>query len=149
MSTPPDLRTAEYLNSAAIHLLRGLRPVDNKAGLTAAQLSALSVLVFGGAQTLSDLARIEEVQTPTMSGIVDRLAAAGLAQRRPHPSGGRFILIAATDEGQRLMELARQARLQAIAEALTHLTPQAQQAIVAAAPYLPDLAKELGNHRLP
>ena len=42
--TKRNRAAADDLNSAAIHLLRGLRPVDERAGLTAARLSALSWL---------------------------------------------------------------------------------------------------------
>ena len=77
---PPELLdTARLLNSAAIHLLRNLRVVDKESGLTPARLSALSVLVFGGSMPLGRLARIEGVTSPTMTRIVDGLAALGLA----------------------------------------------------------------------
>ena len=52
---------ARDLNSAAIHLLRGMRAADRASGLTPARLSALSVLVFGGPCTLGELARTEDV----------------------------------------------------------------------------------------
>jgi hypothetical protein len=39
---------ADQLHSAAIHLLRRLRRRDIETGVGPAQLSALSVLVFGG-----------------------------------------------------------------------------------------------------
>lgn len=71
---------ADRLHSAAIHLLRHLRQEDLKLGLGPAQLSALSVLVFGGPQTIGALARIEQVAAPTVSRLVDALAAAGLAE---------------------------------------------------------------------
>ena len=43
--------TADRLHSAAIHLLRRLRVRDRESGVGPAQLSALSVLVVGGAGT--------------------------------------------------------------------------------------------------
>jgi DNA-binding MarR family transcriptional regulator len=140
---------AEQLNSFAIHLLRSLRPVDQRAGLTAARLSTLSVLVYAGPQTLSALARIEEVRRPTMSGIVDGLEEAGLARRIPHPTSARLILIEATGAGQRIMETARQARLQAIAESLARLELWAREAIIAAAPHLQNLVEGLRSNGLP
>jgi DNA-binding MarR family transcriptional regulator len=138
--TKRNLIAADHLNSAAIHLLRGLRPVDERAGLTAARLSALSVLVYGGPQTLGDLARIEDVRPPTMTGIVDGLAAAGLARRDPHPSSQRSVLVRATPIGERLMHEARRARLETIARAVGSLDADAQEAIRAAAPHLHRLA---------
>jgi DNA-binding MarR family transcriptional regulator len=131
---------ASELNSAAVHLLRGLRATDRSAGLTPARLSALSVLVFGGPCTLGRLARTEDVAGPTMTRIVDGLCDLGLAERRPHPDGGRLVLVAATAEGERVMRAARQARVDAIVTGLRALPAADRDAIVAAAPALLRLA---------
>jgi DNA-binding MarR family transcriptional regulator len=132
--------TASDLNSAAIHLLRALRATDRAAGLTPARLSALSVLVFGGPSPLGRLARTEDVAGPTMTRIVDGLCDLGLAERRPHPDGGRLVLVAATAEGERVMRLARQARIDTIVAALRGLPAADRAAIAAASPALLRLA---------
>ena len=132
--------TASELNSAAIHLLRGLRAIDRAAGLTPARLSALSVLVFGGPCPLGRLARTEDVAGPTMTRIVDGLCELGLAERRPHPDGGRLVLVAATAEGERVMRAAQQARIDTIVAALRALPAEDRAAIVAASPTLLRLA---------
>ena len=137
----PLLDVAGDLNSAAIHLLRGLRATDRAAGLTPARLSALSVLVFGGPCTLGRLARAEDVAGPTMTRIVDGLVELGLAERSPHPDGARMVLVSATDEGSAVMERARQARLSVIAAALRRLPVEDRRAVSAAAAALHDLAK--------
>src|SRR5882757_1510436 len=108
---------ADRLHSVAIHLLRQLREEDLSLGLGPTQLSALSVLVFGGPQTIGALARKEQVAAPTISRLVDALVEAGLAQRRPSPEDGRSILVAASAAGTRLMQSGRArrvARLQAL-----------------------------------
>ncbi len=132
--------TASDLNSAAIHLLRALRATDRAAGLTPARLSALSVLVFGGPSPLGRLARTEDVAGPTMTRIVDGLCDLGLAERRPHPDGGRLVLVAATAEGERVMRAARQARIDTIVAALRALPATDRAAIAAASPALLRLA---------
>jgi DNA-binding MarR family transcriptional regulator len=132
--------TASELNSAAIHLLRALRATDRPVGLTPARLSALSVLVFGGPRTLGRLARAEDVAGPTMTRIVDGLCELGLAERRPHPDGGRMVLVAPTAEGERVMRAAQEARVEVIVAALRALPAQDRAAIVAAAPALGRLA---------
>jgi len=43
---------------------------DRESGVGPAQLSALSVLVFGGPRSLGELADAEQVRPPTMSRIV-------------------------------------------------------------------------------
>ena len=143
-ATKRDLAAADRLNSGAIHLLRGLRPVDQRAGLTAARLSALSVLVYGGPRPLGALAAVEDVRPPTMTGIVDGLVAAGLARRDPHPTSGRSVVVSATPAGQELMQRrpAPPASTRSRA-ALGSLDREARGAVRAAAPHLPALAVAL------
>jgi DNA-binding transcriptional ArsR family regulator len=82
------LETADRLHSAAIHLLRGLRKRDRESGIGPAQLSALSVLAFGGPRSLAELADAEQVRPPTMSRIVAALERAGLVHiSKPVPGG--------------------------------------------------------------
>src|SRR3954469_25786992 len=103
MANEPDeglVRLADQLHSAAIHLLRGVRRVDAQSGLPPAQLSALSVVVFGGPLSLGALAAAEQVRPPTMTRIVDALEAAALATRRQDPADARAVLIAATRTGR-------------------------------------------------
>ncbi len=132
--------TARALNSGAIHLLRGMREIDRIAGLTPARLSALSVLVFGGARSLGRLAQAEGVAGPTMTRIVDGLVELGLARRETHPDNGRIAMISATDAGTRLMLDAAQRRIDAIAAALAQLPAEQRDALIAAAPLLDELA---------
>lgn len=132
---------ASALNSGAIHLLRSLAAVDRQAGLTRARLSALSVLVFGGRRTLGDLAAAEGVAGPTMTRIVDGLIAEGLAERRPHPTDGRAVTIAATPTGDALMRAAQQRRIEAIVRALAGLPVPERSALISAAGLLDRLAK--------
>lgn len=135
--------TARDLNSGAIHLLRGLRAVDRQAGLTPARLSALSVLVFGGPRSLGRLARDEDVAGPTMTRIVDGLVTLGLAVREPHPDSARSVRIRATDEGERLMRQAAEARFDTVVRGLEALTVVDRTALVRAAPALVRLAGQL------
>src|SRR4051795_7222236 len=90
---------ADRLHSAAIHLLRRLRREDDASGLPAPQLSALSVVVFGGPVTLGDLARAEQVRPPTITKIVGALEAAGLVEREPDVDDKRIVRVRATAAG--------------------------------------------------
>jgi DNA-binding MarR family transcriptional regulator len=134
---------AAALNSGAIHLLRGLRAVDRESGLTPARLSALSVLVFGGPRGLGALARAEGVAGPTITRIVDGLVAAGLAERRPHPTDGRAVQVAATPAGMALMHAARDRRVEAIAAALEQLPKRDRERLLRGAPLLDATAAHL------
>jgi len=101
------------MHSAAIHLLRRVREVDEKAmGISPARASALSVLVFGGARSLTELAAAERVTTATMSKLVTAMEAEGLARRYPDVNDARAIRIEATAKGRRILERGRERRLE-------------------------------------
>jgi DNA-binding MarR family transcriptional regulator len=138
-----DRETARQINSGAIHVLRALRRVDRAAGLPAARLSALSVLVFGGPCTIGTLAAAEGVTSPTMTRIVDGLEEAGLARRTALAGAGRPVEVSATASGTRLMRRAAGRRLDAIMAGLTGLSAVDQRALRAAAPALDRLADVL------
>lgn len=135
--------TARHLNSAAIHLLRGLRAADRASGLTPARLSALSVLVFGGPSTLGHLAATEDVAAPTMTRIVDGLEQLGLATREIHPDSARQVLVCPTQAGADLMLRAADRRVEAIVAALRTMPTEHRRSVVAAAPYLRELSSRL------
>jgi DNA-binding MarR family transcriptional regulator len=102
---------ADRLHSAAIHLLRRLRKVDEASGLTAARLSALSVLVFGGPSTVGELAAAEQVSAPTMSRLVRGLEAEGLVARETDEDDARVVRVQATAKGRRVLERGRERRV--------------------------------------
>jgi len=112
---------ANRLHSAAIHLLRRARRVDAESHLPAPQLSALSVVVYGGPITLGDLAAAEQVRPPTMTRLVAALESGGLVSRETDPEDRRVVRISATARGRRTLELGRDRRIQAIAEDLARL----------------------------
>jgi DNA-binding MarR family transcriptional regulator len=118
--TTEDL--ADHLHSTAIHLLRLVRLQDAAAGIGPAQLSALSVIVFGGPVSLNDLARAEMVRPPTMSRIVDGLESAGLARRRVNSKDRRAVLVEPTGKGTTLLHKGRQRRVKFLARHLSHLS---------------------------
>jgi DNA-binding MarR family transcriptional regulator len=121
--SPPPLTAmeiADQLHSAAIHLLRRLRIRDRETGIGPAQLSALSVLVFGGPRSLGELAEAEQVRPPTMSRIVAGLHRSGLV-RRHATEDGRRVRLEATPKGVSLMWEARKRRVESLATAVAGL----------------------------
>ncbi len=114
---------ADKLHSASIHVLRRVAREDPVSGLSAARLSALSVLVFGGPHTLGELAAAERVRPPTMTSIVRGLERAGLARREADPTDGRVARIHVTAEGERVLQQARQRRIANLTDRLGTLSP--------------------------
>jgi len=129
---------ADRFHSAAIHALRYARREDAASGVTPARLSALSVLVFGGPKTLGELAAAEQVRPPTMTGIVRGLEEDGLARRDADRRDGRIVRVHATARGKRVLQRARQRRIEALAERLSSLEAEEIAVVKAAAELVDD-----------
>ena len=141
-ATDPTEAVADRLHSVAIHLLRQLREEDLTLQLGPAQLSALSVLVFGGPQTIGALARIEQVAAPTISRLVDALAVAGLAARAADARDRRVVHVSATAAGVSLMQRGRQQRVRRLVRLLEDLTAAELETIGTAAERLARLLRQ-------
>ena len=112
---------ADRLHSAAIHLLRRVRRVDEATGLSGAKLSALSVVVFAGPISLRDLAAAEQVRPPSMTRTVRELELDGLITRETDDSDRRVTRIRATAKGEQLLKQGRGARIKLLADLLRAL----------------------------
>jgi DNA-binding MarR family transcriptional regulator len=125
------------MHSAAIHLVRRVREADAKAmQISPARASALSVLVFGGARSLTELARAEQVTNATMSKLVAAMDAEGLVRRYPDVNDARSIRIEATPKARRILERGRERRLDLFESLLTDAKSEEIDAVRAAADVL-------------
>jgi DNA-binding MarR family transcriptional regulator len=121
------------MHSAAIHLLRRVARDDPKAGTSPARLSALSVLVFAGPRTVSELASMERVKVPTMSRLVTGMEAEGLVRRARSGTDGRSVVLHATAKGRRVLDRARELRLSALEGLLSRASAEELATVRAAA----------------
>jgi len=137
------LDVADHIHSAAIRVLRGLRRQDDKWGLSAPRLSALSVVVFGGPITLGDLARAEQVRPPTMTRLVQALESARLVTRTADSGDARIMWIKATPKGRKLLFKGRAARVRALSNRLASFTSEEVESLDAAAVLLLRVASGL------
>src|SRR6266511_2235951 len=128
-----EIELADRLHSAAIHLLRRVAREDLESGLGGPALSALSVIVFGGAISLGRLADAERVRPPTMTRTVQGLEAAGLVRREPDARDRRVINLSATAKGRRVLHAARARRVEALASALEALTAEERRMLESSA----------------
>jgi DNA-binding MarR family transcriptional regulator len=112
------------MHSAAIHLLRRVSRDDSGAGVSPARLSALSVLVFAGPKTMSELAMTERVKVPTMSRLVAAMEEEGLVRRERHGTDARSVVLHPTAEGRRILERGRELRLSLLEALLSKATAQ-------------------------
>jgi DNA-binding MarR family transcriptional regulator len=109
---------AVRLDSVAIRLLRRVRAEAALSGLSPARLSALSVLVYGGARTIGELAAAEQVAAPTMTRLVSALERDGLVRREADRRDGRLVRVEPSARARELLEAARQRRLRLLADRL-------------------------------
>lgn len=77
-------------------------------GLSARQFWALQHLDEQQGRSMVDLSRVILTDKSNITGIVDRLERASLAQRTPAPHDRRVILITLTPEGRRLRDFVNQ-----------------------------------------
>ncbi|HTE44588.1 MAG TPA: MarR family transcriptional regulator [Gemmatimonadaceae bacterium] len=138
-STPADL--ADRLHSVAIHLLRRLRREDDASGLPAPQLSALSVIVFGGPITLGALATAEQVRPPTITKLVGMLEAGGLVEREVDGDDRRIVRVRATARGTRLLQDGRQRRVALLTASLADISAADRATLAKAIPILERAAR--------
>lgn len=83
------------------------RTVDEKVaelGLTSLQWGPLVLLAHGKASTAAELSRCNNVDTSTMTRMLDRLENKGLVTRTRNSSDRRVFNIELTQEGRRLAE---------------------------------------------
>jgi DNA-binding MarR family transcriptional regulator len=137
----PEL-LAEHLHSTAVHLLRSVRHADQSSGLNAPRLSALSMIVFAGPVTLSDLASAEQVRPPTMTRIVQALVELGLVAKHIDATDRRSVRLSSTIKGRKLMIQARKRRTQALAQQIGLLSASEQAALKRAVDVMAKLARK-------
>jgi len=105
MSHPPV--TKRRLSSAIAELmpgiLRGVRlDFFVQKGVTQTQFVVLAAILAGRRSTMGALAKSLHVRMPTMTGIVDRLEARGLLERKQISKDRRVKQLVLTPEGRRL-----------------------------------------------
>lgn len=137
-----SVEVADRLHSSAIHLLRRVRKEDTLTGVGPAQLSALSVLVFGGPMTLGHLAAAEQVKPPTMTRIVSGLERSGLATRVSDAKDARRVQIRATSKGTRLLQAGRKRRIEYLTRQLDTLTGQERSTLAEAVQILEGVLRQ-------
>jgi len=139
-------RIGDLLHSAAIHLLRKVRAQDRSAGIGPAQLSALSVLVFGGPRSLKELAEAEQVRAPTMSRIVGGLERTRLVRRKA-TDDKRRMLLEATTRGTKILHEGRRRRVEVLVHALQEFSGDELREAAAAAEFIRKLIGKLESQR--
>jgi len=137
--TADDL--AKTLREAIQRLNRRVRQARPVGDLTFGQLSALTSILLAGALTPRELADLERVQPPTMTKIVGKLEDRGLVIRTPHPTDGRQVILAPTEQGRAMYAQFEKLRNEWLADQLAALPPEDRAVLVRAAEILQQVAR--------
>jgi DNA-binding MarR family transcriptional regulator len=92
-------------------------------GLTTRMWGALNVLDAEGAITQQTLGKCTGIDPSSMVSTIDDLEAAGMVERRQHPSDRRAHALHLTDDGRATLAQGRQLARQAQEDLLTPLDP--------------------------
>jgi DNA-binding MarR family transcriptional regulator len=109
IAATPEVRAAVY---------------DPAAALDPGQADALDAVVTHGPCRMSDVAVVLRVDRSSATRAIDRLEVAGLVARRADSDDARGIVVAATAEGQALLERVRDRTTTVLAEVLDTFSPE-------------------------
>jgi DNA-binding MarR family transcriptional regulator len=141
-TTDLGLALANDLRPILLRVARELRKETEQFGVTARQVTLLSLVKRSPGLTLRALADAEAISAPALSGHVDRLERAGLLVRVRSAVDRRRVGLELTPEGERLLRSVRARRTAWLAERLSALEPEALRAIEAAIEPLQELLGE-------
>ncbi|MEV7729770.1 MarR family transcriptional regulator [Streptomyces sp. NPDC087917] len=129
-----DEVTRALLTGSRLLLALSTRALAAGAGdrVTLAQFRMLAALAERGHVKLVALAGLMAVNPSTAMRMVDRLIAAGLADRRPNPANRRETVLTATAAGLRLVEEVTARRRAEVAAVVARMEPEQRAALVAA-----------------
>jgi DNA-binding MarR family transcriptional regulator len=113
------------------------RAADELGGISVVQLRALTVLEELGSASLVQLAEGMGVTASTASRLVDRLVAAGHADRRPSRESRRQIELRLTPDGMSVLGRYDELRLARLREVLDRVPPDRRTIVL-------DALEELG-----
>ncbi|ANY06705.1 MarR family winged helix-turn-helix transcriptional regulator [Pseudonocardia sp. HH130630-07] len=121
----PDEADLELADTVVRELFMLVRQVKRSAErhspemlVDIAAYHVLTHLHFGGPQRATGIAATFHSDPSTISRQVSALVKAGLVERRADPGDGRASLLAATEDGVRVIETERRRRAHVIAEVL-------------------------------
>jgi len=136
LSTSAPVDVANELRPVLLQLSRQLRKELAPLGITGGQATLLWQIKRKPGIGVGELAALEGVSQPAMSGHVDRLEAAGLLRRERSSADRRRVGLALTDEGARVLRCARRRRTAWLADGLNRLEPDELEDVAKAVPHL-------------
>jgi DNA-binding MarR family transcriptional regulator len=124
---------ANRLRPVLLKLARELRRELHGIGVTGGQVSLLVAIRHSPGIGVGELAALERVSKPSISGAIDKLEQMGLVARAPHGGGDRRrVGLTVTAEGDRVLRSVKSKRTAWLANRLGRLTDDELAAVDAA-----------------
>jgi DNA-binding MarR family transcriptional regulator len=123
---------ANRLRPALLKLARELRRESHALGVRAGHVTLLIQIHRHQGIGVTELAALERISAPAMSGYIARLERAGLVQRTPDPRDRRRQGLSVTVEGERVLRSVKSRRTAWLAARLKRLDPDEVAALDAA-----------------
>jgi DNA-binding MarR family transcriptional regulator len=114
-------------------LVRRVRTAAASHDLSWTESAVLARLARDGPATTADLARAEGITPQSMGTVVAALEAAGVVERRPHPTDGRQMHIALSATGMAVRKSRQKAKETWLGQAIAQLDKDDQATLFAAA----------------
>jgi len=128
--TRVQFELADSLRLVVGRLARRLRQ-QSLGGLTLSQRSVLVTLETSGPLRMGELARLENVSPPSITGIVGRLEMRGLVTRVPDPEDARSTMVVIAPEAVEGLVESRRLRSAYLAERIGRLSDQDRETLAA------------------
>jgi DNA-binding MarR family transcriptional regulator len=129
---------AQSLIDSITSIFKTLRTIEPPGGISRERLSVLTIIGTKGPVSITDLARLSRVRTPTTSRMVALLAADGLVRRRDDKLDGRGVLVTLMPKGGRAIARGNRRTLDRMRKALGKLSESQIEALA-------DLAEALSS----
>jgi DNA-binding MarR family transcriptional regulator len=142
MQSEPELTdVADAIDRLSMWLRRQV-----PTAVSSSTITTLDSLHAGGPLRVSDLAEREVISQPGMTSLVNRLEAAGQAERISDPNDGRVALVRITDRGRAVLAERHAARTELLRRELAALHGADRSALVAAVPAITCLITRTKEH---
>jgi DNA-binding MarR family transcriptional regulator len=136
---------AERLRPVLLRLSRELRRETEALGVTTSQATLLWLVREHPGLTLRELAALERISAPSLSGHIDRLESAGLLDRVRSSEDRRRVVLRLTPAGSALLRRVRARRTTWLETRLGELDADAIEAVERAIEPLSALLAEDGG----
>ena len=137
-----DTDAVARLRAVVGRLDRRLTAAARESDLTPTQMLVLAAIVRHGSISVGDLAIAEGLNPTMLSRVVGKLEDAALITRAADAADRRVTLVEPTSAGRRLKKRIQQRRTAELAERFTRLSPEQEDAVLAALPPLEELAAD-------